>query len=200
VLLAAGASRRLGHPKALVRVNGKTLLARTTQALADAGLGPIVIVVGAEVDLAARADLPRIVAPVHIVHCAAWRDGMGRSLATGIGALAALGRAARPAAACVTTVDQPAVDAAHLGRLADAYGAGGCPFVASTYAGVRGVPAIFAEAVWPELVALTADHGARALLRAAPSARCAEVPLRAGERDLDDALDHAHFTEAHDRA
>jgi CTP:molybdopterin cytidylyltransferase MocA len=60
----------------------------------------------------------------------------------------------------VTLCDQPRVTAAHLRALL----AVDAPIVASGYAGIAGVPAVFAPSLIPELLALRGDVGARAII------------------------------------
>ena len=169
VILAAGASRRLGEPKQLVRLGGETLLERAVRVAVEAACSPVLVVLGAssEAILAHSALFP-----AQIVLNPAWEEGMASSLRAGLaqvppGTGAALGM----------TCDQPAVTAAHLRRLA--LEAPGEP-VASAYAGRHGVPAYFPAATFAELSRLSGDRGARRLLAAARA-----IDLPGGEVDVD---------------
>ena len=50
LLLAAGGSSRLGHPKQLVQYHGETLIRRAAKAMIDAGCSPVLVVIGGEVE------------------------------------------------------------------------------------------------------------------------------------------------------
>lgn len=169
IILAAGASRRLGEPKQLVRLSGETLLQRAVRVAAEAGCDPILVILGAASEaILAHAALP----PAQVVLNPAWEEGMASSLRAGLDALPP-----GTEAALVMTCDQPAVTPEHLRRLAAE--APGEP-VASAYAGRRGVPAYFPSATFAELLTLSGDQGARRLLAAA---RALDLP--GGEVDVD---------------
>jgi CTP:molybdopterin cytidylyltransferase MocA len=83
LLLAGGAGRRMGGPKALVELDGRPLLLRALDALRDGGCTPLVVVLGAAAERVAEL-LP---ADVRAVVAADWAEGMGASLRTGLDAL-----------------------------------------------------------------------------------------------------------------
>lgn len=157
VLLAAGASRRLGRPKQLVVVDGETLVRRAASSgLATAPLDAVIVLGHAADEIgAAVAGLP-----LRPVVADDWRDGMGASLACGVAALDA-----RCDGVLVVLCDQPALDAAHCAALVDAWRTHRDSAAASAYAGVLGVPAVLPRAWLLEPGALAGDRGARELLR-----------------------------------
>ena len=184
VILAAGASSRLGVPKQLVRWKKETLLARSIRVAMEAGCHPVIVVLGAcEAQIRSECDLSRVTA----VSNPRWSDGMGRSLSLGI---AALSEDATVGGAMVMTCDMPAVSAGHLLRLAASGKA-----TASHYADRTGVPAYFPREDWPALQALRGPNGARDLLGAA-----AAIPLPGGDLDVDtpDDLRRLHAMESED--
>ena len=172
VVLAAGASTRLGEPKQLVVLAGETLLERAVRTARDAGCWPVVVVLGAEaVRIRERCALGGATVLVN----EAWPEGMASSIRIGVGALGGAD------GVVLMTCDQPAVTAEHL-RALSASG----QVTASAYAGRRGVPAYFPVATFPALLELRGDAGARELLRAA-----AVVDLPGGELDVDTAVERA---------
>lgn len=173
VILAAGASRRLGRPKQMEEIGGESLLARSVRVAAEAQLGPVYVVVSSA-DAAVIAGARGLRCEVILNGHAA--EGMATSIRAGVGAL---GGAAT--GAIVMTCDQPAVSPAHL-RLLAAEADGGV--VASAYAGRRGVPAYFPVTMFGKLMELRGDAGARELLRDV----CA-VALKGGETDVDSEED-----------
>ncbi|NOZ93341.1 MAG: nucleotidyltransferase family protein [Acidobacteria bacterium] len=167
IVLAAGASRRYGGIKLLADAgNGETLLGRSVRVALEAGLGPVLVVLGGH-----ARELRRALegSSVEIVHNPAWREGMGRSLAAGI---AAVGQHHPDAAgAVVAPADLPHLSAAHLARLPELARQSGRPMAATAGpAGLLQAPACFSRELFPRLQALRGDRGARDILRTDPSA------------------------------
>lgn len=179
VVLAAGSSSRLGRPKQLLLYKDKSLVRRMAEAAVEAGLSPVVVVLGARAEEVA-AELEGL--PVHTVHNPAWEAGMGSSLRVGVSALAGVD------AALVMLCDQLRVDAAHLKALVEAFMRTGAAIVASGYGGTQGVPALFARATFPEFDTLTPKQGARGVIAREPS-RVVEVALPGGDEDIDTEAD-----------
>lgn len=171
LVLAAGASRRLGRPKQMEELGGESLLARSVRVAGEAGLGPVYAVVSAD-DFAVIAEARGLGCQVVLNREA--EEGMASSIRAGV---RALGDGAK--GAMVMTCDQPAVSPAHL-RLLAADG----EVAASAYGGRRGVPAYFPASVFGELLELRGDAGARELLRSARA-----VELKDGEVDIDTVED-----------
>jgi CTP:molybdopterin cytidylyltransferase MocA len=163
LLLAAGAGRRLGMPKALVELDGELLVERGVRLLADGGCAPVIVVVGAGADeVLARAALGEATVIVN----AHWDTGMGSSLRMGLTALADT----RPAvgAAVIALVDQPFVRPEAVRRLRRAWTDGAVAAVA-TYAGAPRNPVLLDRSLWEAAAdSATGDRGARAFLTANP--------------------------------
>jgi CTP:molybdopterin cytidylyltransferase MocA len=171
IVLAAGASRRLGEPKQLIRLGGETLLARTVRVCREAKCAPIVVVLGASSNAIRRQC--RLEDTMIVVNDA-WSEGMGSSLQAGVNALDS------GVDGCViVTCDMPAVSPAHLRELMKTG-----EITASEYAGRRGVPAYFPASTFAALMQLRGDAGARDLLKAANA-----VQLPGGELDVDTEQD-----------
>lgn len=160
VVLAAGASRRLGQPKQLVRIDGETLLHRTVRHALATQPHDLVVVVGAaaEASIAAVSDLA-----VRSVETATPTAGMGASLQCGCDALRG-----DCDGVLVLVCDQPALDALHLARLLARWRERPHAAVASGYAGTFGVPALLPR-LWLKSGAFAGDRGARDLLRSRAS-------------------------------
>ena len=171
LVLAAGASRRLGRPKQLVRRGGEPLVRRAVRRAAALEPLWIGVVVGARRSAVAAALRG---SGAELVHARHWREGLSASLAAGVR------RAPRRARRLlVITVDQWRVDGADLARLLAAAGRG---VAAAAYDGRLGVPAVFPRRLWPALLRLQGDRGARALLEQGPATA---VPIAAAAIDLD---------------
>lgn len=182
LLLAAGAGRRMGRPKALVEVGGRPLVRRALDALRAGGCAPLVVVLGAAADQAARL----VPADVEVVLAEDWADGMGASLRTGLDALDGVDTAA----AVVHLVDLPGVGGAAIARLAgEAYGPG--VLARAAYHGRPGHPVLLGRDHWAGVRAgATGDRGARGYLAGHPRLRLVECADLADPRDVDteDAL------------
>ncbi len=188
IVLAAGASRRLGRPKQLLELDGETLLERAIRLAAEAGAAPVIAVLGAHFEnICAAIQL----APAISVFNANWEQGIAGSIHTG---LRALDTAAPDAsAALMMNCDQPRLTTGHLRALLESFATQPTPaMVASAYAGVHGVPAIFPRAVFAHLLALRGDQGARVLL-AQPPCPLVAVAFAGGEVDIDLPADLARL-------
>lgn len=145
LLLAAGAGRRMGRPKALLRDRTDTpLVVAAVEALREGGCEDVVVVLGAEAEqagalLAGDARWPA--GTVRTVHADDWDRGMAASLAAG---LATTGEDP-PDALVVLLVDLPDVGAAVVARVVEAWrraGAGQGAVVRATYDGEPGHPVL----------------------------------------------------------
>lgn len=189
VVLAAGASTRLGRPKQLVCYAGEPLVRRAARAAVDAGAQPVVVVLGARAAEVAPA-LDGVIGVEVITH-AYWADGLGASLAAGVRALDALAGDVLPDGVLLTVCDQPLVDARALGTLLAAFD-GPESAAAAEYGGTLGVPAVIGHAHLDALRALSGDAGAGRWLRA-HAARVTRVPLPGAAFDVDTEADVARL-------
>ena len=189
IVLAAGASRRLGQPKQLLMHGGETLLERAIRLAAESGAAPVFAVLGANFELI-FASVPLMDIAIPLINDR-WEKGISTSIQTGLKALDAVARQAD--AALILSCDQPRLTADHLRGLIDTFAAQAEPsIVASAYAGVVGIPAVFPRFVFPRLFALRGDQGARAIL-AQPPCPLISVLLSGGEVDIDHPGDLAQL-------
>ncbi len=172
VVLAAGASKRLGEPKQQVVIGGETLLERAVRTALEAALSPVIVVVH---DAALIEPLQARGVEVLLNH--RYSEGMSTSIHAGV----QRAEETKTDGVVLMTCDQPMVTPQHLRALMQS-GA----IAASAYAGRRGVPAYFPSQFFPQLLQLTGDQGARELLRGAPV-----VELPGGELDVDTPADLA---------
>lgn len=183
VILAAGASTRLGQSKQLLCVGEESLLRRTTRLAIDAGCSPVLAVLGFEAEQM-RNELSGLSA-AGIIN-PGWQEGMGSSLRFGVASIRALDT--QPDAAMVLICDQPRLNALHLRKLLAqhevAQAAGRIAITASVYEGRAGVPAIFSSQLFPGLETCSGDEGARRLIQANPE-KVQGIPWPAGTVDID---------------
>ncbi len=156
LLLAAGAGRRMGTPKALVHdADGTSWLRRAVRALADGGCTPVYVVLGASADRA-RPLLDGL--DVEVVEAADWDDGMSASLRAG---LAAMTKQDAALVALVTLVDLPDVSKGVVQRVIGD-GVGPSVLARASYAGRPGHPVLIGRDHWARIADITTgDAGAR---------------------------------------
>jgi CTP:molybdopterin cytidylyltransferase MocA len=180
ILLAAGASRRLGQLKQLLVYHNETLVERAIRLANESGAAPVFTVLGAHFEVISPS-VPTTSA-IKVLN-SQWEQGIASSIRAGLRALDSIAPTAT--GALVLTCDQPRLTANHLRALLDAFAAQLEPaIVASTYAGSLGVPAVFPSSVFTQLQALRGDKGARALLLK-PPCPLTSIEFEGGEVDID---------------
>jgi molybdenum cofactor cytidylyltransferase len=188
LVLAAGASRRLGQPKQLLMHRGETLIERAMRLAAESGAAPVIVVLGAGSERIAVTVIAHNAVPV-INH--RWNEGISSSIHAGLKAMDAVAKDA--SGALILPCDQPRLTAVHLRGLIAAFAESGeTSIAASAYAGVVGIPAVFPRAIFQNLLALRGDKGARALL-ADPPCPLIAVQFPGGDVDIDEPEDLAEL-------
>jgi len=168
IVLAAGASARMGRPKLLLTYRGIPLLRRAVDAAAGGGCDEVLVVLGAD----REQYLPVLQGtPARVVHNPEFAQGMSTSIRAGIEALPEGTRAA-----IILPADQPFIDDGIIRRLIEMYRTSGKKIVACAYGGVRGVPVLFDRALFLELLLLEGDQGARQVLASYPN-HIAEIEI-----------------------
>lgn len=160
VVLAAGAGRRFGTPKALVDYGGELLVERAARILAEGGCDPVLVILGAAGDeVGRRARLGNAT----VVMNPDWPSGMGSSLRVALSTLANTTQADDVHAALVLPVDMPGVSPEAVRRVA-AHG-GGSALAAASHEGRRSHPVLLGRLHWEGAAdASTGDAGARRYL------------------------------------
>lgn len=158
LLLAGGAGRRFGGPKALAtEPDGTSWLRRSVAVLREGGCAELTVVLGAEAERAAALLVDD--ADVTVVLAEDWAEGMGASLRAGLADLS--GRARPCEAALVHLVDLPDVGPAVIARLL-ARATGRAVLARASYGGVPGHPVLIGRDHWPQVLAgASGDRGAR---------------------------------------
>lgn len=163
VVLAAGRSSRMGRAKQLEVVDGAPMVVRAVQTALASQADRVLLVTGAyaEAVLALVAPLQRAVGErLQVVHNAAWATGQASSVRTAVQALPPSCQAA-----LFLPTDQPFAPVALLDDLIAAWRAGAVLAAPAVDGQPRGAPALFDRRLWPELLALEGDTGARPLLQ-----------------------------------
>ena len=190
LVLAAGAGRRMGGPKALVRLTegGPTLVETAVARVLEGGCDSAAVVVGAAGDQAAALLRG---SGVEVVHATDWDEGMGASLRAGLAHL----KEGDADLALVTLVDLPDVTAEVVRRvLAAAIADGPAALARAAYDGIPGHPVAIGREHWAAVRSTArGDRGARDHLRSTPHVHVECGDLATG-RDLDTVgdLDDLH--------
>lgn len=182
LVLAAGAGRRYGGPKALVRYDGRLLVERAVDVLRAAGCAPVVVVLGAAAD---RVRAEASLGDAALVDNPDWSSGMGSSLRAGLVALAGTGAPA----AVVQLVDTPGITPEAVRRLVAL--ADPAVLAMAGYGERRGHPVLLGRDHWAGIAQLAAgDVGARPYLAAhADSVHIVQCGDVADDADMDTPAD-----------
>lgn len=187
VILAAGASTRLGAPKQLLPYRGQSLLRHTAEVAIASGCRPIVVVLGAQAERL-EAEVQQL--PVYVVENKHWAKGMGSSIQTGLTVLQSIHPHIK--AVVILLCDQPFISASLVHQLIEVHHRTNKPIVASEYANTVGVPALFSHVLFPVLMTLPADRGARYVIQNHAQA-IARVSFPLGAIDIDTPGDYKQF-------
>lgn len=160
ILLAAGTSSRMGRDKLLVELGGETLLRRAAARAVDAGLDPLVVVLGPGRER--HAEELRGLDPL-VVENDRPEDGKSRSVRLGLDAVPD-----DVEAAVVMLADMPFVTAGMIDALVLRYRAGDGPIVASRYGDVTAPPILYDRSMFAELAAMTGRGCGKAVVKAHP--------------------------------
>jgi molybdenum cofactor cytidylyltransferase len=184
VILAAGASTRMGTPKQLLPYRGRSLIRQIAETAIASVCQPVAIVLGANA-VQIYPHLDRL--PVQIIENPHWTEGMGTSIRSGIQWLQT--QCDRLEAVVLAVCDQPFVSPPIVDRLVETYYATGQPIIASEYASTLGVPALFHHSLFPELIQLQPTQGAKQIVKKY-SHLVVPVPFPEGAIDLDTPRDY----------
>lgn len=172
VVLAAGTSSRMGRNKLLLELAGQSVLRRAVLTAVDAGLDPVLVVLGHESERA-RTELAGL--PCQVVLNAEYQEGIHSSLRNGIRAVPGV-----CAAAVVLLADMPLVEASMIRALVERYRAASALLVVSDYEGVDAPPIVYDRRLFAELGALEGEGcGKRVIKRHSAEAIRVQWPARA---------------------
>ncbi|QMU29606.1 nucleotidyltransferase family protein [Adhaeribacter radiodurans] len=184
VLLAAGASVRLGSPKQNLNFQGQTLMQHAVQVAQQSGSSPIVVVLGAQADsLRAQLNFPEM----YIVENKEWKEGMSASIRHGLAAL--LKVAPLVENVIIMLCDQPFVSGELLQELIKHKETSSQKIIACSYQDTVGTPVLFDKQYFQELLALHGNNGAKKLLYQYPEF-VATIPFELGSFDIDTVSDY----------
>jgi molybdenum cofactor cytidylyltransferase len=155
IILAAGASKRLGRPKQTLELGGKTLILRAVNVAMEAGLSPVIVVV---------REIESFVVELQQMGCLIVAndeasEGIASSIRRGVNVATMM----KAAGVVLMTCDQVALKPEHLQELTTKSDR----MTGSQYAGRVGIPAYFPVTAFAALMELKGDIGAREMLQTA---------------------------------
>jgi molybdenum cofactor cytidylyltransferase len=150
----------MGTPKQLLPIQGTSLLRHLAKISVASMCDPIAVVLGANIHQI-RPEIEDL--PLQIVDNPQWQAGMGTSVSMGLAAL--LKREPGLNAVLILVGDQPFVSTVLIDRLVTAYQSQIHQIVASGYLDTVGVPALFSDRYFAELLNLNSDAGARRIIQ-----------------------------------
>ena len=187
ILLAAGKSSRLGRPKQLLLYHKQTLLHHCLQIASASQAQIIVIVLGSDAD-EIKKKLNNV--NTDVVVNPDWQEGMASSIRFGINHL--LGRNQQLEGVVLMVCDQPFITSSLLNSLMHAHRRSGKPIIASGYDNTFGPPVFFHNSLFPELLQLTGDVGAKGVIKQHAD-EVAVVSFPQGSIDIDTESDYENF-------
>jgi molybdenum cofactor cytidylyltransferase len=184
LILAAGASSRMGTPKQLLPYRGRSFVRHIVEVAITSVCQPIAVVLGANAERI-KPEISHL--PVQIVENQQWTEGMSSSIRVGLEALLTTNQ--NLDAVAIALCDQPFFSSQLLDQIVEAYRFTGKAIIASEYAGTLGVPALFSHTLFSELIALRNTEGAKQIIRKHIH-EVFSVPFPEGAIDIDTPKDY----------
>ena len=187
IILAAGSSGRLGRPKQLLPFKNKPLLQYLIDEAKNTLADTVIVVLGANAEII-KNELQTD--NIHIAINENWKEGMSSSIRCGINEL----QTTNPAvdAALLMVCDQPFVTTALLNELIVSHRNTKKHIVTCSYDETTGPPALFDKILFPELLQLEGDAGARKIVQQNTD-EVVSVPFSKGVIDIDTATDYQNL-------
>lgn len=184
VILAAGASIRLGKPKQLLQYHGKSLLQNAIDTAINSNADTVTVVLGANSDnILMKIDRSGI----NILVNKEWEEGMASSVRNGLNELLFISPSTD--AVIIMVCDQPHVSPALINDLINKQKQTGKSIVTCDYGEVIGPPVLFHRSLFNELMQLTGDAGARKIIQK-HNEEVTTVLFTKGKIDIDSIEDY----------
>ena len=160
VILSAGESSRMGRPKALLPIDGRTFIEKIVATLKETPVGKMIVVLGHDAE-ELRRRIEHL--PVEILVNPDYKLGQLSSLQV---AVRRLEKETDCDGVLVHLVDHPYIGAKLVKAMIERFYDGGKLIVVPLHDGKRGHPVIFSRKLFGELLAAPMDHGAKAVVNA----------------------------------
>lgn len=160
IILAAGASTRLGRPKQLLKFQNNSLISNSVKSAINSKSKKTLVVLGSNSELI-KKEIEDF--PIEILENKNWKEGMSSSIKCGLNYF--IKEKAETNAVVIMLCDQPLIDNNHLNFLIDKFSETEKPIVATQYENSVGVPALFSNNFFDELLTIKGDKGAKQLIQ-----------------------------------
>lgn len=186
VILAAGASTRMGKPKQVLPIQNETLLSRAIRSAKEVA-STVVVVLGSN-----HTEHQKSIHHLDVISALNpdWNVGMGTSIKCGVSYLNNNNPGTK--AVIIMVCDQPLLTSGHLKKIIEEFHRGNSKIIASEYNGSVGVPALFDKSFFHELMQLDGTQGAKKIIHQNQNAVLA-IPFPGGAVDLDTPEDYNTF-------
>lgn len=190
IILAAGASSRMGMPKQLLMIEGKTLIKRVSDLAMNTSCHPIVVVLGANRN-DIRSELDKM--PITIIDNPKWEDGVSSSIKMGL--VGAYMTQKDIDAVIFLTVDMPFVSVSLINKmLIEANQNLDSQVVACNYEKQSGIPVLFKRSLFNDLLELKGDEGAKKIVKQNKD-KSTFIDFPEGKFDLDTMDEYWNYIE-----
>ena len=184
IILAAGASTRLGEPKQLLTFQNKTLISRAVETSINSKCVNTAVILGANVETI-KKEIEDF--PINICTNENWKTGMASSIKCGLDLL--LSEQKKLNAVLILLCDQPFIESKHINQLLKTFEQTNKDIVATEYKNTIGVPALFSSKLFDKLLKLEGDKGARQIIKTNPDL-LQTIPIPEAEFDIDTVEDY----------
>lgn len=184
IILAAGASRRMGQSKQLLAYRGQTLLSHVAQCAIASPCNPVIVILGANAEKIAP-EIDQV--SLKLLKNNYWKEGISSSIRYGV--IYIQEQCLNINAVVFLTCDQPFISAKLIEQLIAAHHLTNKPIIASQYGETLGIPALFDRTFFSALMKLQGDRGAKRIIQQYPDL-VNQIDFPQGKIDLDTLEDY----------
>ena len=159
IILAAGKASRMGKPKQLLTYQGSSLISHAVKIGLNSNCRPVIVVLGAYKEQV-KPQIDKL--PIEIIENSDWETGMSSSIRAGINAINQSN--SNLDSVIIALADQPLISEAVFNQLIKEYRDTNNKIIAAAYDDIVGVPALFNQTLFLELMDIEGDRGAKSLM------------------------------------
>ncbi|MDF1694258.1 MAG: nucleotidyltransferase family protein [Saprospiraceae bacterium] len=157
IILAAGGSRRLGHPKQMVGWESSTLLNHTIKQANQVSNSDVFVTLGDCFDEIHSS----IKEKVHIIFHPEWYHGMGSTISFSVSKI----QLKKYKGVILSVCDQPYISTDNFVNLINKFESSSAKIVVSEYRNGQGPPTLFSQEIVKDLMKISGDNGAKSIIK-----------------------------------